>query len=342
MTASRALSNRPGVSIAVRDEILRLAGELGYTVNRAARKLSGGRSHIIGVVTVQMQNPFTGEVLGGAVRAARAAGYEVLAYSLLGYDEGLPGNLTQVLGQIADGVIALLPFSHDYLGALAAMRVPVVTVEDCAERLPYPSITSDNYGGACEAVRHLTGLGHRRIGFITGHEKLNSALDRRRAYLDQLAEQGIPHDPALIARGDYTQRGGYEAARQLLSLPQPPTAIFAANDDTALGVLTAAQERGLRVPRDLSLVGFDDAPSASQIRPALTTVRQPMQQLGRSAVNMLLATLAGIEAPSAVVSFTTELVVRESTAPPRARSSRTPPAGTRARRRRTDPQSAAG
>jgi LacI family transcriptional regulator len=318
MTASRALNGRSGVSEEVRARIVQLASEMGYTLNRTAQKLSGGKSRVIGLVSVQMYSQFVSEVVTGALRAARAAGYEMLLYSLIDPADPLPGGVTQLLGQVADGVIALLPFTHDYLEELAAARVPVVTVEDAIEHVDHPCVLSDNYQGAQAAVRHLVELGHRRIGLIAGNERLRSAVERRRAYNDVLGERGLSRDPTLVVRGDYTERGGFEAARKLLALPRPPTAIFAANDQSALGALSAAQALGLRVPRDLSLVGFDDVPQSAQIQPPLTTVRQPMETMGRAAVNTLLALLAGLPAPSPILTLPTELVVRASTAPPRA------------------------
>lgn len=317
MTASRALNGRPGVSDAVRQEIVRIAGDIGYTINRPAQKLSGGQSRVIGVVAVQMFSRFVSEVVVGALRAARTAGYDMLMYSLLEADERLPGGVTQLLSQVADGVIALLPYTHDYFETLTAARVPLITVDDAVDHGRLPCITADSYQGAQAAVRHLADLGHRRIGFVTGNERLTSAVERRRAYLDVLAERGLPRDAGLIARGDYTEEGGYDAGKKLLSQSRPPTAIFAANDQGALGIIAAAQTIGLRIPRDLSLVGFDDIPQAAQVHPPLTTVRQPMEQMGRSAVNTLLALLAGIEAASPVISLPTELVVRASTAAPR-------------------------
>jgi LacI family transcriptional regulator len=315
MTASRALNNQPGVSRPVREEILQIASKLGYSINRTAQKLSGGKSRIIGLVAIRMQNPFTAEVITGAVRTARTAGYEMLVYSLVEGVEPQP-SVTHLLEHIADGVIAVLPYSGRYLRSLADASVPVITVEDGVEPLEFPSIGCDNYRGARAAVEHLAELGHRRIGFITGHEALSSARERRRGYLDVLTERRLPREESLIAEGDYTQRGGFDAARKLLALPRRPTAIFAANDDAAMGVLSAAQKMQLRIPEDLSIVGFDDSPQSAQVHPGITTVRQPMQEMGGSAVNMLLAMMAGIDPTSPVTTFPTELVVRGSTASP--------------------------
>lgn len=175
------------------------------------------------------------------------------------------------------------------------------------------------YDGARSAVKHLIDLGHRRIGYITGDERLASAKDRHRAYVDTMAQQGLGRDASLIVKGDFTQKRGFEGTMKLLSLADPPTAIFAANDLSAFGAIAAIHESGLRVPDDISVVGFDDIPTAAQFYPALTTVRQPIHQIGRAAVNTLLARIAGIEPASPQVILPTELILRASTAPCRTR-----------------------
>jgi LacI family transcriptional regulator len=331
MTASRAVNNRPGVSEQVREDILRIAKEIGYVVNRAAQKLASGGTRVIGLVTIYLHSPFTTEFMSGAARAARTAGYEILLYSLLEPDEKLREGVTQLLAQSALGVISVLPHRQDYFAALAAANVPVITVES-AQAAGF-DIRCDNYNGARTAMRHLLDLGHRRIGHIIGNERIASALERRRAYDDAVIERGLELDPSLVEKGDYSQPAGFVAARRLLALPHPPTAIFAGADCAALGVLEAAHAAGLRVPEDLSVVGFDDIPQAAQAHPPLTTIRQPIEQMGRSAVNTLLAVLAGIEPVSPVITFPTDLIVRGSTAPPNPKR-----AGGPARKRRTKPR----
>ncbi|MDR3517086.1 MAG: LacI family DNA-binding transcriptional regulator [Azospirillaceae bacterium] len=318
MTASRAINNRSGVSKEKREDIQRIADEMGYVVNRAAQRLSGGRTRVIGVMA-QLHTTFTAELVLGAGGAARAAGYEMLVYSLPDNDRRPPGSVVDLLRQIADGVIALLPYESDYLETLSAAHLPVITVDYRGEESPFPSVASDSYEGGRTAVRHLAELGHRRIAHITGNERLASARDRRRAYLDTMAQLGLAIDPAQIATGDFSQRSGFEAANRLLALNPRPTAIFAANDISALGAISAIRDAGLRVPEDLSVVGFDDIPVAAQLHPPLTTIRQPMQQMGRSAVNMLLALIVGLEAPSPRITLPTQLIVRGSTVPPTAR-----------------------
>jgi LacI family transcriptional regulator len=316
MTASRALSGRPGVSATRRAEIQRIADRLGYAANRAAQKLSGGASRLLGVVTPQLDSPFVSAVVAGVGRAAREAGYEMLVYSLMEGGRPPPGGVTRLLEQIADGVVALLPSEFDYLAALAAARVPVVMVDQRTPRARFPSVAADSYAGGRAAVEHLVGLGHRRVAFVAGDERLASARDRRRAYLDVLAEAGLPRAPGLIVPGRFSEEGGRAAAAALLALRDRPTAIFAANDHSALGVLAALREAGVRVPRDVSVVGFDDLPAAAHVHPSLTTVRQPLQEMGAAAVRSLLSRIAGAPC-AAAVTLGTELVVRSSTAPPR-------------------------
>lgn len=317
MTASRAINNRPGVSPEKREDILRIADEMGYVVNRAAQKLSGARTRIIAVVA-ELHTPFTSDLVLGMGAVARAADYEMLVYSLPVCDRRPPGSILDLLRQIADGVIVILPYESDYLESVVSAHIPVVTIEQGIESA-FPSVTADNYQGGRSALQHLIELGHRRIAFISGNDRLTSARDRRRAYRDVLAQARLPYDPDLEVTGDFSRKSGFEAANKLLALPDRPTAIFAANDISAYGAIAAIREAGLSVPGDISVVGFDDIPIASQLHPQLTTVRQPLQQMARASVNLLLALVAGLDAPSEQIVLPTQLIVRESTVALRGR-----------------------
>lgn len=317
MTASRAINNRSGVSQKTKTQVLKVAADLGYVVNRAAQKLSGGKSHIIGIIATDLENQYNNSLVAGAADAAWEAGYETLIYLHVEREKRPSGSVMQMLRQISDGVIAVLPLESGYLGELASIHVPVVTVDHRGEHAEFPSISTDCYQGARAAVEHLLGLGHRRIAYIGGDERLASARDRHRAYVETIAQHGLRNDPELSIPGDFTQQCGFVAANQLLVLAEPPSAIFAANDLSAFGAIMAIREAGLRVPEDISVVGFDDIPTAAQCYPPLTTIRQPIRQVGRSAVNTLLALIAGIESASPQVTLPTELVLRASTAPSR-------------------------
>ncbi|TLP49439.1 MULTISPECIES: LacI family DNA-binding transcriptional regulator [Cohaesibacter] len=316
MTASRALNDKPGMSDKTREDIQRIASEMGYVANPMARKLSSGRTHIIGVIA-QLHTSFTGEMVMGIGTTIRGAGYEMLVYSLSDNDTQPPSSVVNLLQQVADGIIVLLPYEADYLEKLRDASLPVVTVETVFDEPTFPAVITDGYQGGRQAMTHLIELGHKRIGFITGNLKLLSARSRLKAYQDMVAQYDLDDDPALICEGDYMQLGGYDAAKQLLALENRPTAIFASNDVSAQGAMSAIREGGLSVPDDISLVGFDDIGLCEQMHPTLTTVHQPLQQMGRSAVNMLMAMISGLDVPFNQITLPTELVVRQSTAAPK-------------------------
>jgi LacI family transcriptional regulator len=175
-----------------------------------------------------------------------------------------------------------------------------------------PSVIATNRAGALDAMEYLLSLGHRRIGFIGGRPDTKSAIRRLEGYKDSLASAGIAYDPALVEDGDYTRERGLEAARTLLNRPDRPTAIFAANDKTAMGVMDAAQELGLRIPHDLSVIGFDNIPEAMQVTPKLTTVDQSIQEMGTLATRLLISLLRGETPEQTIVKIATNLIIRES------------------------------
>jgi LacI family transcriptional regulator len=305
---------------------------MGYVANRSAQKLSGGRSGVIGLLAADLNNPYISALVSGAVSAASVAGNEVLIYSLVGNDRRPTSDVMQLLQQFTDGVIAVLPYQFDFVEGLTAARLPVITIDHHHEHAEFPSIAADNYGGARSAMQHLAALGHRRIAFITGEEKLGSAQDRHRAYDDAVAILRLEQDPSLVLQGDHTARGGREAAQKLMAMRNRPTAVFASNDLSAIGAMSTLLAAGIRVPEDISIVGFDDLPAASQVHPALTSVRQPIAEMGRAAVNTLLAVIAGLEVAARQVTLPTELVVRGSSAAPReSPRSADPPASAKTR-----------
>lgn len=313
MSASRAVNLKPGVSPQTRDAILKLAAEMGYVANRSAQKLSGGRSRVLGVLARELDNAFTSALVSGAVRAAAVAGHEVLIYSMVDRT-GIPNaSVLQLLQQFTDGVIAVLPYQYGFVQSLMAAGFPVITIDHHHDHIEWPSVTADSYGGARSAMQHLADLGHRRIAFITGNEELGSARTRHRAYDDAVAIHRLERDAALVQNGDFSTRGGRDAMQRLLKLKQRPTAVFAANDQSAFGAISVLQSAGLRIPEDMSVVGFDDVPSASQLHPALTTVRQPIAEMGRAAVNSLLGLVAGLDVATPQITLPTELKIRQST-----------------------------
>ncbi len=315
MTASRALSGQAGVSEETRTAIRKLADDMGYETNRVARKLVTGNSRVIGVLASGLDEPFVAALVTGIARAGAAAGHDVLVAAVIDYERRPAGGVMQLVQQFTDGVIAVLPYEHGYVQTLSRARIPVLTIDHPRSHAEFPSIAADSYGGARSALAHLASLGHRRIAYVGGAEALESGFERRRAYDDSVAVLGLERDSALVFDGDYTLECGRRAAEGILRLKKRPTAVFAANDVSAFGVMAVLQQGGLRIPQDISVVGFDDLPAAAQWHPALTTVRQPVDELGRAAVSTLLAMIAGLGAATPQLTLPTELVVRESSGP---------------------------
>jgi LacI family transcriptional regulator len=223
---------------------------------------------------------------------------------------------------LTDGLIVILPRDQgmEYLADLRGRSFPLTLIDyrDLASDLP--SVTSANSSGALGAVGHLVELGHERIGIITGLMDLGCSKDRLDGYYQTLNNAGLEKSTELVVPGDFSEPSGYEAMHRLMALDNPPTAVFASNDEMALGAMRAAWELGLRIPEDVSLVGFDDVQMAKFAAPPLTTVRQPMAEMGRRAVEMLLLQMKGDDLPQSRIVLPTELIVRKSTSSPRTGS----------------------
>jgi len=191
----------------------------------------------------------------------------------------------------------------------------VVLIDHRGVDTDLPAVCATNLEGATEATRYLLSLGHRRVGFITGTLRYRAGSDRLAGYRLALAQAGVPFDPTLVVEGNFQRQSGYDGAMTLMRLPDPPTAIFASNDVSAFGALDALRDLGLRVPDDVSLVGFDDIPAAAETRPPLTTVCQPLVDMGRRGVQLMLALLDGQPNVPQRVELPTRLVVRNSSSP---------------------------
>jgi len=313
-TVSKAVNGRYGVAPDTVERVLNAVHDLGYESSLIASSMRSRRTGVIGVLVADFE-PFSAEILKGVATGLSRTGYDLLAYS--GAREA-PGegwerrSLSRLSGTLIDGAIMVTPSVVN-----VAADVPVVAIDPHTGPADLPVVESDSFGGALQAVRYLTGLGHTRIGFVAGRPDLRSSIAREAGYRKALAEAGILVDPALIGSGRYRDDTAREVARAALARPARPTAIFAANDISAIAVIQVAAELGLDVPRDLSVIGFDDVPDASQHTPPLTTVRQRMQRLGEVAVGMLTGFVEGHAPEQTHVRLPTELVVRATTAPPR-------------------------
>lgn len=312
-TVSKVVRGRADVAAETRSRVEALLAEFNYATPR--------RPGLIDLVFTDELNPWAVEIISGAEKAASASGHR-LAVSVLGGEASGGEWLGRLSASRVDGVILVLTeLSAAHRRQLATLHVPVVIVDPVGQPDPrIPSVGAANWAGALMATEHLIELGHRRIGTITGRPALLCSQARVDGYRAALEHAGLPADPALIRTGDFQFETALAAATSMLSLPGPPTAIFAGNDIEAMGVYEAARRHRLRIPHDLSVVGFDDLPMSGWVSPPLTTVAQPLAQMAAMAARMVLHTPAG--EPSKRVELATSLVIRSSTAPPRPEGAR--------------------
>ena len=339
-TVSRILNRREDVAPATRERVLRVIREQGYTRNRTASALSAGRSGLVGVTLPKIQSSYFAQLADAIVDALYEHDLRAVFCPTRHERELELSLLERLMHGMTEGAVLILPSeSSAELLAVQGQGYPLVVLDPKTPVGPgIPSVSAANITGAAAATRHLLGLGHRRIAAITGPAGWCATDDRLAGLHTALAGAGIEPEAALVAEGDFEVAGGRNAAARLLALPDRPTAIFAFNDNLAVGAFQAARELGLELPGDLSVVGFDDSEEAPLVTPALTTVRQPLGEMARMAVSLLTRLLAGRPVEALRVELATTLVVRESTAPPPAR--RRPAAGGGARRRRGRTQTA--
>lgn len=318
-TVSKVLNGRADVAEATRTAVERAFAELGY-VSRTDRRNPDRRRSLL-LVLGNGVNPYAAEILEGVIEEARALDVTIAITRADAPDRINPNLLAQdVANQGHDGVIVITPeFTDDDLAFLARRRVPMAMIDPVdpihGEGV---SVGSTNWSGGLTATQYLIDQGHRRIGFVGGPRGSLVGQARLHGYRAALERAGIPYDRTLVTHALFRYAPGHDQGAQLLGLDEPPTAVFAASDLQALGVMAAARERGLEVPGDLSVVGYDDSWAAEWTVPALTTIRQPMPEMGRAALRAVLAQLDGGAPPSRRVELNTELVVRGSVAPPRS------------------------
>jgi len=315
-SVSHVINETRPVSYEVRERVLAAMEELGYQPNLLARSLRSGKTHTIGTIVPDSADPFFAEVARGIEDTAFENGYSLI---LCNSDRNLGKEAfyTNVLVEKrVDGILFLAAgVSTERILDLQRRGMPVVVVDRELPAANVDSVVTDNAGGGWSATRHLIDLGHRRIGHIAGPSDLRLSEYRSTGYCKALLEEaGITADENLVVRGDFDFESGHRAARQLLANDQRPTAIFACNDIMAIGAICAAAQLDLRVPEDLSVVGYDDIPLASYSNPPLTTVAQPIYDMGVVAASMLLERLHDPGGPARQLVLDVELQIRQSTA----------------------------
>jgi LacI family transcriptional regulator len=320
-TTSRVINNKFHVRPEKRERVLRAMARLGYTVNLQARSLRSGRSQMVGLVVRDVGTAYAGEIVRGIDLVLAESQYDLMLYTTHRRKTQESAYVTMLSRGLADGLLLILPRDPEaYLRVLRERRFPHVLIDHQGIDNRGPAVGATNWQGAFDATRYLIDLGHRRVGFITGDMELGCARDRLAGYHAALDQFGLPDDPALIREGDFFQTCGYTAANELLTLPEPPTAIFASNDVMAFGVMEAVRDHHLRIPDDISIVGFDDVPQATQVHPPLTTVRQPLEQMGRAGARLLLEIIQDPEHLLPRIELPTELAIRATAQKPRDRT----------------------
>jgi LacI family transcriptional regulator len=316
-TVSRVLNNEQNVAESTRERVKKAVAELNYRPNLSARSLAGSRSYLLGLLFDNPSPDYVTNLLFGAIEESRKSGYHVMSDRLDSTSKSFADELEAVISNVrADGFILSPPICDNplVLDALARANTPYVRIAPYRALNKSPSVNIDDAGAAFEMTSLLIKLGHRKIGFIKGHPDHGATHLRYGGYAAALRAKNVPLVQDYVRQGDFSPRSGVDAGGELLSLPDPPTAIFASNDAMALGVMLAANRLGLKVPADLSICGFDDMAAATLVWPQLTTVRQPIAEMSGAAAELLIA--RNREPVARLLDFA--IVVRDSTGPVRA------------------------
>jgi len=317
-TVSRVINGRPDVSPRTREAVLAYVREQGYSTNRIARGLAGGRSGLVGLSLPYVHSAYFGEIAAGASEAlAEREARLILSLTEHQHDREVT-LLDRLMHNTTDGALLVLPSeTNAELLAVRDQGYPFVVIDPMKPMDPsLPVVMSSHWHTGRVATEHLIMLGHRRIGVISGPADWVASLDRLAGFMMAMAAAGLPVQSNLIQYGDFESGSACRLAGELLDSTDPPTAIFAFNDNMAAGVMRAARDRGLRVPEDLSVVGVDDVEVTAYMTPSLTTVRQPLREMARVASVLLWRLIEGETVEAMRMELSTRLVVRESTAPP--------------------------
>lgn len=317
-TVSRVVNKEPNVRLATQEKVLKAIAELDYRPNMSARSLAGNRSYVLGLLYDNPSANYVIDVQDGVLSVCRAQGYDVLIHPCNHRDKGVAGEIQELIRQTRiDGLILTPPLSdvESILNLLATSKVPFVRIAPTVQKGICPYVETNDAEAAYDMTCQLIAQGHRRIGFVSGHPDHLAVARRYEGYRAALVENDLPQDAQLVVQGYNSFESGEEAAHQLLGLRPRPTAIFAANDDMAAGVMMVAHQMGIDIPGELSVAGYDDTPVAHQIWPSLTTVRQPIQAMAQKATDLLLKQLKGkdVQLPASMLS--SSLILRDSTGP---------------------------
>ena len=289
-TVSRVINQKPDVDVVTRERIMKIMDEYDFVPNAAAAGLAGGQTHLVGVLVPSLTWPLMPQIMLGIGESVEHSMYELVLYSMSQHQD-YPEVLDQIVhSRLIAALLAIFPGkAKDHLLRLHEQGFPIVMLDDQNPPSPLPSVGTDHRVGAEEAVRHLIELGHRDIAHISGPLAYKVSRDRQIGYLEALHKEDIEIPPAFVLEGDFKPSSGVVCGHRLLEARHRPSAIFAANDEMAYGVMQAADDLGLRIPDDLAVVGFDDIASSAHMRPPLTTIHQPFYEMGQRSMSLLLS-----------------------------------------------------
>ncbi len=313
MTVSRVVNQKGNISKATAAKVLKAIRELNYRPNITARSLAAKKSDFIAIIVPDISNPFFSEMMKGAEDFARENGYNIFLGDTEGKVELEKEYIDAAINRMADGIVLVAPRLENNLICEINDNIPLVIVDRSINKNDIPQVYIDNLKGAMSAVEHLINLNHKNIAFLSGPKDVQDSLQREKGYIMALKKHNIPVNPKLMLIGDFSFEGGRDAFEKFFSNYPKPTAIFASNDIMAFGLIQRAHEMNVKVPKDVSIVGFDDILLSSLINPPLTTIRHPMLKMGIKAVELLVNKLNN--KLDTKISFILEntLIVRKST-----------------------------
>ena len=316
MTVSRVVNKCGNVKKETEERVLKAIAELSYHPNAAARTLNSKRTNNIGIVLPKKEYlltaPFYIELLLSVERHLRAEGFSLFLGTLHDDDENRDYSVLYKEGKVDGLIVFAPPYGDSFLSNLLNDNVPFIVVLGRSEEHRFSFVDADNFKSSGEAVNYLIGLNHRRIGFVSGNTREVNAYDRLEGYKMELLQNSIAFDEQLVYYGDWSLESGYEAFKYLFSLDNPPTAVFCANDYMAMGVIKAANDSNVRVPEDLSIVGFDDLQYSSFITPSLTTMRQPVEKIAVKAAEVIVDRVRNRDAAVEEAVFKSDFIIRKS------------------------------
>ena len=317
-TVSRVINNDVHVAPETRERVSLVMQEMQYVANRQARGLKGMKTNVIGALVPDLATSYIGGIMHGIDTELSLHKFDLMLFTHHRIAIKEASYVADMVQGMVDGLLLVLPRNiADYTDTLTRHKFPFVVIDHQGSGDPCPAVGATNWQGGYNATEYLIKQGHKRIGFITGSMDLGCSQDRLKGYRSALRTHHIPEMPELVYEGDFNQPDGYAGASAFLELPIPPTAIFASNDVMAMGVMDAVRNRNLRIPDDISVVGFDNIPQSAMINPSLTTVQQPLEQMGRVATQMLLGVLKNPQKDVNRIELPTELIIRSSTSAPK-------------------------